>query len=76
MIHRIRINRLNPDLTEAQVLTFRIGGSQDDAEAVGNQIRTRWMELNPGVPTTMVTDWPSSKELGEQHVRPTLNAGV
>lgn len=64
MIHRVRINRLMPDGTEKQISTFRIGGTQDEATACGEQQRTRWMEANPGVPTTLAIDWPSTEELG------------
>lgn len=64
MVHRVRINRLLPNGDEEQLLTFRIAGSQDVAEACGEALRTRWMENNPGVPTTLVVDWPSSTELG------------
>ena len=73
MIHRIKINRLNPDLSEEMVIVFRIAGTQDNAEAFGNRVRTRWMEANPGVPTTMVTDWPNPVELGGQHIMPDKN---
>lgn len=68
MIHRIRVNRLLPDGTEKQLFTFRIAGTPEQAEECGEQQRTRWMEANPGVPTTLVLDWPSSKELGGQFV--------
>lgn len=66
MIHRVRINRLLPDGTERQISTFRIGGTQDQAHACGEQQRTRFMQANPGVPTTLSVDWPSSEELGGQ----------
>jgi hypothetical protein len=67
MIHKIEIRRINPDLSERQILVFRIAGTQDHAEQVGECLRTRWMENHPGVPTTMSTTWPRPAELG-QHV--------
>jgi hypothetical protein len=64
LIHRVKISRINPDLSTSQIMVFRMGGEQADAEAFGNLVRTKWMEANPGWPTTMVTDWPTSDELG------------
>jgi hypothetical protein len=72
MIHRVQVFRLLPDLTERQVLVFRMGGDQIEASAYGERLRTRWMELHPGHATTLRLDWPTSDELGEHHVtRPT-----
>jgi hypothetical protein len=70
MIHRVRVNRLNPDLTETQVFVFRMAGTQDQAEEFGQRLRSHWMRANPGWATTMVTDWPTSQELGGGHVLP------
>lgn len=70
MIHRVRIKRVNADMSETDVFVFRMGGSQADAEAFGNRLRTRWMVANPGWATTMTTDWPTSEELGGKHVMP------
>lgn len=67
MIHRIRVSRVLPDLSIQQVFVFRCAGTQADAEAMGHQLQTRWMEQNPGVPTVMVTDWPTPEELGDTH---------
>lgn len=67
MIHRIRVSRVLPDLTTQQVFAFRIAGTQVAAEALGHSLQTRWMELNPGVPTVMQTDWPTPDELGTTH---------
>lgn len=73
MIHRVRISRVNPDMSETQVFAFRMGGTQDQAEHFGNRIRTRWMRANPGFATTMNTDWPNSHELGGDHVMPKVD---
>lgn len=70
MIHRVRVSRLLPDLTSVQVFAFRMAGTQVEAEAFGHRLQTRWMELNPGHATIMTTDWPTSAELGGQHVMP------
>lgn len=70
MIHRIRVNRVLPDLTTKQVFSFRMAGKQEDAEAFGELLRTRWMEQNPGHATVMNTDWPTSAELGGKFVPP------
>lgn len=70
MIHRVRISRVNVDMTLTDVLVFRMGGTQEEAEAFGERVRTRWMHLNPGWATVMNTDWPSPAELGGQHVMP------
>lgn len=70
MIHRIRVSRVLPDLTSEQLFAFRMAGTQDEAEAFGHRLQTRWMELNPGHATVMTTDWPSSDELGGKHVMP------
>jgi hypothetical protein len=70
MINRIRVARVLPDLTTEQVFAFRMAGTQDDAEAFGHRLQTRWMELNPGHATVMSTDWPTSEELGGNHVQP------
>lgn len=64
LIHRVRVSRVLPDLTTQQVFVFRMAGDQLYAEAYGNALRTRWMELNPGQATVMTTDWPTSEELG------------
>lgn len=66
LIHRIKIFRLLPDLTTEQVVAFRMCGDQLDCEAFGHLWQTRWMEQNPGHATIMVTDWPTSEELGGQ----------
>lgn len=72
MIHRIRVSRLLSDLSSVQVFTFRMSGTQEEAEAFGNLLQTRWMELNPGHATVMLTDWPSPEELGQQYVMPAV----
>lgn len=69
-IHRVRIKRVHPDLSETDVLVFRMAGTQSDAEAFGERLRTRWMRANPGWATTMDTDWPRPDELGGDHVMP------
>lgn len=69
-IHRVRIKRVNADLSESDVLVFRMAGTQDQAEDFGNRLRTRWMRANPGWATTMTTDWPRPDELGGGHVMP------
>lgn len=69
-IHRVRIKRVNVDMSETDVFVFRMAGPQADAEAFGNRLRTRWMVANPGWATTMTTDWPHSEELGGKHVMP------
>lgn len=66
LVHRIKILRILPDMSTEQVLAFRMCGDQLDCEAFGHQVQTRWMSLNPGHATIMVTDWPSSEELGEK----------
>lgn len=70
MIHRVRVSQLLPDLTTRQVLVFRMAGTQQDAEDFGHRVQTRWMELNPGYATVMRVDWPTSAELGGEHVMP------
>ena len=71
MISRVRIMRINPDLSTEQVLVFRVSDSdQNNVEDLGHRLQTRWMELNPGVPTQMVVDWPRPAELGAQHIMP------
>jgi hypothetical protein len=70
VIHRVKIFRVNPDLTFTQVLTFRMAGTQDDAEALGHQLQSRWLELNPGHGSVMVTDWPRPAELGDTYASP------
>lgn len=70
LIHRVRISRVNADMTLSDVLVFRMAGDQLQAEAFGNRIRSRWMRANPGWATTMTTDWPTSEELGGKHVMP------
>lgn len=70
LIHRITVSRVLPDLTTEQLFAFRMAGDQQEAEAYGHLLQTRWMELNPGYPTVMVTDWPTSEELGQKlHLR-------
>lgn len=64
MIHRITVKRINADFSETQLFSFRIGGTQKEAEDCGEMMRTRWMKANPGIPTTMTTNWPTSEELG------------
>lgn len=70
MIHRVRVSYLLPDLTTRQVFTFRMAGTQQEAEDFGHRLQTAWMERNPGHATVMSTDWPSSAELGGEHVQP------
>ena len=70
LIHRVRIKRVNADMSETDVFVFRMAGEQAVAEAFGNRLRTRWLVANPGWATTMSTDWPRSEELGGQHVMP------
>jgi hypothetical protein len=70
MIHRVRISRVSADLSLTDVLVFRMGGTQAEAEAFGHRVQTRWMRMNPGWATVMVTDWPSPTELGGNHVMP------
>jgi len=76
MIHRVRVSRVRPDLTTEQVFAFRMAGTQAEAEEYGHRLQTRWMELNPGYATVMVLDWPTSAELGEQHVMPPTSGVV
>lgn len=71
-IHRVRISRVNVDLSTTDVLVFRMAGMQDEAEEFGQRVRTRWMRANPGWATVMVTDWPLSKELGGEHTMPDI----
>lgn len=70
MIHRVRVSQLLPDLSTRQLFAFRMAGTQDEAEAFGHRLQTRWMELNPGYATIVRLDWPTSVELGGQHVQP------
>lgn len=70
MIHRVRISRVNANMTLTDVLVFRMAGTQDQAEEFGHRIQTRWMRQNPGWATVMTTDWPRSEELGGHHVMP------
>lgn len=70
MIHRVRIARVNADMTTTDVLVFRMAGTQDQAELFGERLRTRWMRQNPGWATVMTTDWPRPDELGGSHVMP------
>jgi len=70
LVHRIRIYQLMPDLTRRELLSFRAAGSQLEAEAFGERLRTRIMRQNPGIATQMITDWPRSEELGGKHVMP------
>lgn len=69
-IHRVRISRVNVDMTLTDIQVFRMGGTQAEAEAFGERLRTRWMHSNPGWATVMNTDWPRSNELGGNHVMP------
>lgn len=67
MITRIRLSRIFPRGEIRQVWAFRVYATQDEAEKVGHALATRWMSLNPGVPTILVTDWPTSEEQGGDH---------
>jgi len=69
-IHRVRISRVQPDLTLIDVFVFRMAGTQSQAEEFGHRIQSRWMRANPGWATVMTTDWPRPEELGGGHVMP------
>lgn len=70
LIHRVRVSRVLPDLSLEQVFVVRAAGDQEYVESYVNSLRTRWMELNPGQVTVMVTDWPTPDELGSTTVPP------
>lgn len=71
MINRVRIVQVLHDMSTRDVITFRMGGTQDEAEEFGHLLQTRWMEENPGFATVMIIDWPTPQELGMKfHIKP------
>lgn len=69
-IHRVKIHQVLPDLSLRQITSFRMAGTQAEVEKFGERVRTQWMRSNPGYATRMLTDWPSPRELGDDHVMP------
>lgn len=70
MIHRVRVSRILSDMSTVQVFAFRMAGEQEDVDAFGHLLQTRWMEANPGHATVMTTDWPTQEELGQKWATP------
>ena len=64
MIYRIRINELMSNLSERQVLSTRIEGTDDDVAHKADELLTTWLHLNPGRCASWVMSGLSGRELG------------
>lgn len=64
MIYRIRINELMSNLSERQVLSTRIKGTDDEVAHKANELLTTWLNQNPGRCASWTMSGLSGYELG------------